>query len=62
MLQNVNKHLFFSIIYFIAAVASGIGSYVNDNISILFIILTGVFLVLAILSLTRYMMSKPKKL
>jgi hypothetical protein len=62
MLQTLNKHLFFSIIYFVAAVASGIGSYVNENISILFIILTGVFLVLAILSLTRYLMSKPKRL
>ncbi|OLS39358.1 hypothetical protein BTR22_00275 [Alkalihalophilus pseudofirmus] len=62
MFRNVNKHLFYCIIYLIAALISGIGLLFNHNISILFVILTGVFFILSILSFSRYLMNKPKKL
>ncbi|TWI59188.1 hypothetical protein [Halalkalibacter nanhaiisediminis] len=60
---TINKHLFFSVIYLIAALASGISAYFNETaFRFIFTILCGVFLVLAILSFIKNRMNKPKQI
>lgn len=62
-MKQPNKHLFYSLVYFIAALACGISSYVNENaFRIFFTVLCGVLLILSILSLIKYRMNRPRQI